>query len=135
VGRVSTRPTGRKAELFKVPHPAYTAAFKEAAVQRVKDGQGVNAVAGELGMSTQTLRNWLKAFEPGKLNGPGRRSSRRKCVHGTRYRTHREAVGDWFEYIVVFDNRSRRHSSPGFMSPAQFMQDWLVARRTRDAAA
>ncbi|MEM5300029.1 transposase, partial [Burkholderia sp. JPY481] len=45
--------------MFKVPHQVYTAEFKEAAVQRVKDGQGVSAVAGELGMSIQTLRNWL----------------------------------------------------------------------------
>ena len=57
--------------MFKVPHQVYTAEFKEAAVQRVKDGQGVSAVARELGMSTQTLRNWLKASEAGKLNGPG----------------------------------------------------------------
>jgi len=58
--------------MFKVPHQVYTAEFKEAAVQRVKDGQGVSAVARELGMSIQTLRNWLKAPELGKLNGPGR---------------------------------------------------------------
>ncbi|WP_088579080.1 IS3 family transposase [Burkholderia ubonensis] len=57
--------------MFKVPHQVYTAEFKEAAVQRIKDGQGVSAVARELGMSTQTLRNWVKAFEAGKLNGPG----------------------------------------------------------------
>jgi transposase-like protein len=57
--------------MFKVPHQVYTAEFKEAAVQRVKDGQGVSAVARELGMSTQTLRNWLKASEAGKLNGRG----------------------------------------------------------------
>ncbi|SIT50701.1 transposase [Paraburkholderia piptadeniae] len=57
--------------MFKVPHQVYTAEFKEAAVQRVKDGQGVSAVARELGMSMQTLRNWLKASEAGKLNGPG----------------------------------------------------------------
>ncbi|MGF6980000.1 transposase-like protein [Paraburkholderia sp. JPY465] len=57
--------------MFKVPHQAHTAEFKEAAVQRVKDGQGVSAVARELGMSMQTLRNWLKASEAGKLNGPG----------------------------------------------------------------
>lgn len=57
--------------MFKVPHQVYTAEFKEAAVQRIKDGQGVSAVARELGMSTQTLRNWLKVFEAGKLNGPG----------------------------------------------------------------
>ncbi|PRH20788.1 transposase, partial [Burkholderia multivorans] len=53
--------------MFKVPHQVYTAEFKEAAVQRVKDGQSVSAVARELGMSMQTLRNWLKASEAGKL--------------------------------------------------------------------
>ncbi|MDR5818023.1 IS3 family transposase, partial [Caballeronia sp. LZ033] len=52
-----------------------------------------------------------------------------------RYRTQREAVADLFEYIEVFYNRSRRHSSLGFVSPTQFMQDWVVAQRTRDAAA
>ncbi|WP_088508705.1 IS3 family transposase [Burkholderia ubonensis] len=62
-------------------------------------------------------------------------SLKNERVHGTRYRTHREAVADLFEYIEVFYNRSRRHSSLGFMSPTQFMQDWLVAQRTRDAAA
>lgn len=40
---------------------------------------------------------------------------------------HREVAADLFEYIEVFYNRSRRHSSLGFMSPTQFMQDWLAA--------
>lgn len=57
--------------MFNVPHQVYTTEFKEAAMQRIKDGQGVSAVARELGMSTQTLRNWVKAFEAGKLNGRG----------------------------------------------------------------
>ncbi|SMF97958.1 Mobile element protein [Burkholderia singularis] len=48
----------------------YTAEFKLAAVSRVKDGQGV-AVARELGISEQTLRNWVKAEASGKLNGAG----------------------------------------------------------------
>jgi hypothetical protein len=54
-------------------------------------------------------------------------SLKNERVHGTRYRTHREAVADLFEYIEVFYNRSRRHSSLGFISPTQFMQDcwWL----------
>jgi transposase len=38
-------------------------------VQRVKDGQGVSAMARELGMSVQTLRNLVKESETGKLNG------------------------------------------------------------------
>ena len=47
--------------MFKVPKQVYTAEFKLAAVQRVKDGQGVAVVARELGISEQTLRNWVKA--------------------------------------------------------------------------
>lgn len=40
-------------------------------MRRVKDGQGLSAVTRELGMSTQTLRNWLKASEAGKLGSSG----------------------------------------------------------------
>ena len=39
-------------------------------MQRVKNGQSGSAVPLELGMSTQTRCNWLKAFETHKLNGP-----------------------------------------------------------------
>jgi Integrase core domain len=53
-------------------------------------------------------------------------------VHDTRYRTHCAAVADLFEYIEVFYDRSRRHSLLGFMSPTQFMQDWLAAQQTKD---
>ncbi|MGF6411568.1 transposase-like protein [Paraburkholderia sp. MM5482-R2] len=44
--------------MFKVPNQVYTAEFKTAAVQRVKDGQSVSPVARELSISTQTVRNW-----------------------------------------------------------------------------
>ncbi len=57
--------------MFKVPKQAYTAEFKVAAVQRVKEGQGFGVVARELGMSEQTLRNWVKAEASGKLSGAG----------------------------------------------------------------
>uniref|UniRef100_UPI000572523C IS3 family transposase n=1 Tax=Burkholderia pseudomallei TaxID=28450 RepID=UPI000572523C len=56
-------------------------------------------------------------------------------VHATRYRTHREAAANLFEYIEVFYNRSRRHSSLGFMSPHHFLQDWLNAQQAKNAAA
>jgi transposase len=37
----------------------------------VKDGQSARDVARELGISHQSLRNWVKADEAGKLNGAG----------------------------------------------------------------
>jgi transposase len=57
--------------MFKIPKPEYTAEFKELAVKRVKDGQGIGAVAKDLGLIEQTLRNWVKAAKAGKLNPPG----------------------------------------------------------------
>ena len=56
---------------MKIPKQEYTAEFKELAVKRVKAGQAVGAVAKELGLIEQTLRNWVKAADAGKLNGPG----------------------------------------------------------------
>ena len=49
----------------------YTAEFKELAVKRVKSGQTAGAVAKDLGLTDQTLRNWVKAAAAGKLNGAG----------------------------------------------------------------
>ena len=57
--------------MFKMPKPEYTAELKELAVKRVKDGQGIGAVAKDLGLVEQTLRNWVKAARAGKLNPPG----------------------------------------------------------------
>jgi transposase len=51
--------------MFKVPDQAYTAEFKEAALQRVKNGQSMSVMAQELGMWMQTLHNWLKASDAG----------------------------------------------------------------------
>lgn len=56
---------------------AYTAEFKEATVQRVEDEQSACTVAREIGMWMQMLRNWLKASEAGKLNGPEGAGERR----------------------------------------------------------
>lgn len=56
---------------MKIPKQEYTVEFKELAVKRVKDGQTAGAVAKELGLIEQTLRNWVKAFDAGKLNGVG----------------------------------------------------------------
>lgn len=56
---------------MKIPKQEYTAEFKELAVKRVKEGLTPGAAAMELGLNEQTLRNWVKASEAGKLNGPG----------------------------------------------------------------
>jgi transposase len=57
--------------MFKIPQQEYTPEFKDLAVKRVKSGQGIAAVAKDLGLVEQTLRNWVKAAKAGKLNPPG----------------------------------------------------------------
>jgi putative transposase len=45
---------------------------------------------------------------------------KRELVNGQDYATHAQAQHSIFEYIVVFYNRTRRHSSLGYVSPEAF---------------
>jgi transposase InsO family protein len=47
---------------------------------------------------------------------------RLKCevAPGEMFVTRDQARAALFEYLEVFHNRVRRHSSPGYMSPAEF---------------
>ncbi|MBP6513334.1 MAG: transposase [Bacteroidia bacterium] len=55
----------------KIPKQEYTTEFKEQAVKQVRMGKSIVLVAKELGLVEQTLRNWVKLAEAGKLNGKG----------------------------------------------------------------
>ena len=39
--------------------------------------------------------------------------------------TRADAEADLFQYIEVFYNRSRRHSTLGYSSPIRYIQDWI----------
>ena len=56
----------------RIPKQDYTPEFRELAVKRVSAGQTVGAVARDLGLVEQTLRNWVKAAAAGKLNSGGK---------------------------------------------------------------
>ena len=43
-----------------------------------------------------------------------------ECVYRRDYKTREEAQANLFEYIEVFYNRKRRHSTLGYESPAEF---------------
>jgi transposase len=70
----------------KIPKQAYTAEFKELAVKRVTDGQSIPAAAKELGLSDQTLRNWIKAAAAGKLTGAGSKTITPEAMELSRLR-------------------------------------------------
>ncbi len=50
-----------------------------------------------------------------------------ELVHQRRYATREEARQDIFEWIEVFYNRQRRHSTLGYRSPAEFEATSKVA--------
>lgn len=49
-----------------------------------------------------------------------------ELVHRTRFRTRREAKAALFEYIEIFYNRQRRHSSIGYRTPEQARMDRMT---------
>ena len=52
---------------------------------------------------------------------------KRELVYHRRYATREAATQDIFEYIEVFYNRRRRHSTLGYDSPAEFEARTAVA--------
>jgi transposase len=54
----------------KIPKQEYTTEFKEQAVRHAQ-AVGIVMAAKELGLIEQTLRNWVKAAQGGKLTGAG----------------------------------------------------------------
>ncbi len=52
-------------------------------------------------------------------------SLKNERVHGTTYATRVDAQADLFEYIEVFYNRSRRHSTLSYSSPVRFLEEWI----------
>jgi transposase InsO family protein len=54
-------------------------------------------------------------------------SLKTELVHRTRFRSRREAKAALFEYIAIFYNRRRRHSSIGYRTPEQARVDMIRA--------
>lgn len=62
-------------------------------------------------------------------------SLKNERVHGTVYATRAHAQADLFEYIEIFYNRRRRHSTLGYSSPVQFLEDWISMHVDQHAEA
>ncbi|MCC4114749.1 IS3 family transposase [Aromatoleum toluclasticum] len=62
-------------------------------------------------------------------------SLKNERVHGVSYATRNEATSDLFQYIAVFYNRSRRHSTLGYLSPTTFLQNWIEQQNQQEMAA
>ena len=62
-------------------------------------------------------------------------SLKNERVHSARYATREQAEADLFEYVAVFYNRRRRHSTLGYVSPTQFLEDWISGQADQQPKA
>jgi putative transposase len=51
---------------------------------------------------------------------------KKELVHRRSWPTRRELISEVFEYIEVFYNRQRRHSTLGYLTPQQFENSTLI---------
>lgn len=62
---------GKEIEVMGTTRVKYTLEFKLEAVRLAKSGQSIAATAKILGLAEQTLHNWIKAEQQGRLGGAG----------------------------------------------------------------
>jgi len=62
-------------------------------------------------------------------------SFKNERVHGLRYETRDEMKAMAFDYIEVLYNRKRQHSTLGYKSPIQFLDDWFSAQQKEKLVA
>ncbi len=62
-------------------------------------------------------------------------SFKNERIHGTRFTSHRQMEAESFEYIEVFYNRKRQHSTLKYKSPTQYMDEWIQAQERKKQVA
>ena len=62
-------------------------------------------------------------------------SFKNERYHGIRYASHDAIKVASFEYIEVFYNRTRQHSTLGYRSPVQYREDWMKKQNQENLAA
>jgi putative transposase len=58
-----------------------------------------------------------------------------ECVHARRFATKAEAREVIFDFVEVFYNRGRRHSTIGYMTPVEFEMKFIEERKLREYEA
>jgi transposase InsO family protein len=111
----------------KIPKQAYTSQFKELAVKRLTDRRRLTD--DQMPAIIRAIHTELKGAygSPRMVRAPTEswfNSFKNERVHGLRYATHAEMKAVSFEYIEVFYNRKRQHSTLGYKSPIQYLVRW-----------
>jgi len=62
-------------------------------------------------------------------------SFKNERVNGVQFETRAAMTAMSFEYIEVLYNRKRQHSTLGYKSPIQFLDNWLIAQQNEKLVA
>jgi len=55
-----------------------------------------------------------------------------ECIHGRRFATRAEAREAIFHFVEIFYNRTRRHSTLGYVSPMEFEMKFVEEKKKRE---
>jgi len=123
--------------MFKIPKQEYAVEFKELAVKRAKSGETVGAVARDLGLVEQTLRNWVKAAKAGKLHAPGAKTvtpNLVECGRPQSLRTDMPNIGSILKEEIIRLSRKECRSQVEPTKKATIWQRHEVAGLKRQVA-
>ena len=62
-------------------------------------------------------------------------SFKNERYHGIRYATHDAMKAASFEYIEMFYNQTRQHSTLDYRLPVQYPEDWIKKQNQENLAA
>ncbi len=89
--------------------------YKEQSVARLSEpGATHSSVAAELGVTPTQLKTWRLELEAASL--------------AAARAAQKAEAAELFEYIEIFYNQRRRHSSIGYRMPAQARRDMTIAQ-------
>ena len=106
----------RRPEAGRLHHSDRGSQYAATSYQRVLDAQGLVPSMSRKGTC------WDNACVESFVG-----TLKRELVHHRHYATRDDATRDIFEYLEVFYNRQRRHSTLGYHSPAEYEAKTAVA--------
>ncbi len=112
----------------------YEKSFKENAVKLSSERKNISSLAKELGISSATLHRWRKEFDDYGHRSMSRKgncwdnsvaesffkSLKTEAIYGNKRLSKQETKLLLFEYIEIWYNKNRRHSTLNYMTIEEF---------------
>ena len=120
----------------------YTDAFRDQTIKYIiESNKSATGVGEELGVDKNTICRWMRDYRR-KNNLPSFKEDKRRIeeleeevailkkewIYFKRYVNLSSVEASVFEYIAVFYNRRRMHSSLGHLSPRLYLENYLKAK-------